>query len=461
MTDPYQLHLAATSGGTTHPGSAPWSARVRLPWFRALPASCIEKLVLSVEGQPTPGSALRFTLGGRTLPLYQMQDLADLYWAVGEDLIITTTTGQVPAAGDTVTVELTLRMPEGGSAANGWPQRTVQATALVTSAESRWNLGVCTFSFGAELRQGRSLTSCLQETAALGGYSAVEILGAQAVDGYPSPSNSTLERLATTIRNTGLEPLCYDGFIDAGRQASPDANDAEILSWAKNEMDTAAALGCTYIRLNVPVRRELFEAVSAFAERRGLVVLTELHAQTAHDESVQTLLGLLRELDSPRFGLVVDLSCTMQALPAGFVANVLQDQLPVEAVRLIENGWQAGRSLRHLSDQLAGLGLENAQQAQSLLQRTTRLFRRSETDWLPEVLPFTRVVHGKFFEVQDGSEPAIVYADVFEALARTQYQGHIMSEYEGHLWTESPDTFGQLRKHQQMISSYSHVQPAL
>ncbi|MHC6219398.1 TIM barrel protein [Arthrobacter sp. MMS24-S77] len=461
MTDPYQLHLSLTSGGTTHPGTAAWSARVRLPWFRALPTSCLEKVVLSIQGRVLPENALRYTIGGQTLTLDRLQALTDRYWAVGEDLTITAPDLHTPSAEDTVTVELTLRMPEGGSAANGWPQRVIRASAQVSGTESRWDLGVCTFSFGAELRHGRSIASCLQETAALGGYTAVELLGAQVVEGYPSPSTRWLERFANTIRDTGLEPLCYDGFIDAGRQASPDANDAEILAWARNEMDTAAALGCTYIRLNVPVRRELFEAVAELAERCGLVVLTELHAQTARDESVRKLLDLLHGLQSPRLGLVVDLSCTMQALPAGFVANVLQEQLQEEAVCLIESGWQAGESLQHISDQLAGLGLGNPQEAQSLLQRTIRLFRRSESEWLPEVLPFTRIVHGKFFEVQDGSEPAIAYADVLETLARSQYRGHIMSEYEGHLWTDSPDTFGQLRKHQQMISSFSHVQPAL
>ncbi|GHF34758.1 hypothetical protein FHX82_005455 [Amycolatopsis bartoniae] len=445
MGDPYTLGLSAKRHFPGDHSVFAWSVCVRLPWFRALPVSCVEQVLLTLDGEVIPETDLLAQFGGRLVPLSALRTMPDRYWAVEETLSVGVPAGgPVPPAGTVVSVELTLRMPDGGGP--DWVRRTSRASVrLPEPREARWPLGVCTFSFGGELRRGRSLRSCLQEVARAG-YAAVELLGAQVVEGYPAPEPRWLDRFSGMVRETGLVPLCYDAFLDPGRSTDGTVDDTDLLRWADNELTIAEALGCRYVRLNAPPR--LLERLAGSADRRDLVVLTELHAQTAHDTDVQTLLELLHGLHSSRLGLILDLSCVMRSLPAGFTAR-----LPGDIARTIENGWHAGTPLPVLQAELAGTGAGD--EAARVAQRAYRLFRRSGTGWLPDVLPFTRIVHGKFYEMHGGQEPAISYRDVLAELSKAQFDGYLMSEFEGHLWQEAPDTFGQLAEHRRMISELS------
>ncbi|MFJ9243846.1 TIM barrel protein [Streptomyces sp. NPDC101776] len=456
-TDPYTLRLSAALRRSRDSDVFAWSVRARLPWFRALPVSCVERVLLSAGGEPVAEEDVLFHVDGQLLSLSGLQAMRDRYWSIEESLQIGVGHGgPVPVAGTEVGVELTLRMPEGAGADGEWPRRTTRASARLAGAEeSPWAQGVCTFSFAGELRRGRSLRSCLDEVAALGGFTAVELLGAQVIEGYPAPAPQWLERFSDMLRETGLVPLCYDGFLDPGRSADRTTGDADVLRWAETELALASALGSTYVRLNVPLRRSLFERLAESAERHGLVVLTELHAQTPQDASVQTLLGLLDELRSPRLGLIVDLSCVMRALPRGFTRLLTGTGAAPDVARLVEDAWSDGIPLPALEAELAGRTVSD--ETMEVTRRAYRLFRRSDPGWLPDLLPFTRIVHGKFYEMESGHEPAIAYPDVLATLARTQFDGCLMTEYEGHLWDDSPDTFGQLLAHRRMISAGADV----
>jgi hypothetical protein len=456
MSDPYHLSLSAARHEANEPRGLAWSVRLRLPWFRALPLSSVENVVLSFAQTSIPLQELLIRVDDRFVAHADLRTMSDRYWPVDDELQVGVRPGPTaPAAGAVITVELTLRMPEGRSADGNWRRRTVRASAaMVEAAPRRWPLGVCTFSFAGELRRGRSLRSCLQEVSATG-FTALEVLGAQVIPGYPAPASPQLDEFSRLVRESGLTPVCYDAFIDPGRRVDGDADAGAVLRWAENELDVAAALGCTYVRLNAPLDRRLLEQLATAAERRELVVLTELHARTAHDADVQTLLALLRELRSSRLGLVLDLSCVMRSLPAGYVGGVLRAGISQKASQIIESAWRKGLSLPALRAALDQLEPTRRGDAVQLAERTYALFRRSDPGWLPEVLPDTRIVHAKFFDVSTGEEPAIPYREVFDELARGGFEGYVMSEYEGHLWSGSPDTFGQLSNHRRLISGLS------
>ena len=58
--------LTTTNGRT--------AVEVRLPWYRALPGSCIAGAKLSIDGVEAPADSLRWTMNGRT---FRFQDLVD------------------------------------------------------------------------------------------------------------------------------------------------------------------------------------------------------------------------------------------------------------------------------------------------------------------------------------------------------------------------------------------------
>lgn len=56
------------------------SVEVRIPWYRALPASCIAEFGLTVDGVAAPADSLRWTMNGRTFRLDELVGRTDEWW---------------------------------------------------------------------------------------------------------------------------------------------------------------------------------------------------------------------------------------------------------------------------------------------------------------------------------------------------------------------------------------------
>ena len=85
---------------------------VRLPWYRALPGSCIAGAGLRVDGIPAADESLRWTMNGRTFTFDELVDETGEWWFPTDSAVLS---GDVPVeAGDTeheVDVDLKLYIP--------------------------------------------------------------------------------------------------------------------------------------------------------------------------------------------------------------------------------------------------------------------------------------------------------------------------------------------------------------
>lgn len=68
---------------TLRPTSDGFETDLRLPWYRALPLSCVERMDVSVDGRPVPPDNVTISLGpdGPFL-LEELADLTDTFWYV-------------------------------------------------------------------------------------------------------------------------------------------------------------------------------------------------------------------------------------------------------------------------------------------------------------------------------------------------------------------------------------------
>ena len=97
--------------GTLTTDGARAAVEVRLPWYRALPGSCISEAALTVDGAPAPAESIRWTMNGRTFRLDELVDNTDEWWFPTDSAVLS---GDVPVGdgGDhTVDVELKLYIP--------------------------------------------------------------------------------------------------------------------------------------------------------------------------------------------------------------------------------------------------------------------------------------------------------------------------------------------------------------
>ena len=88
------------------------TVEVRLPWYRALPGSCISEVTLTVDGVTAPSETLRWTMNGRTFRISELTDRVDEWWFPADSVVVT---GDLDVPADdqahTVDVELKIYIP--------------------------------------------------------------------------------------------------------------------------------------------------------------------------------------------------------------------------------------------------------------------------------------------------------------------------------------------------------------
>ena len=87
------------------------SVEVRIPWYRALPASCIADVGLTIDGVAAPKETLRWTMNGRDFRLDELPERTDEWWFPTDSAVVS---GDLPLAADRehdVEVELRLYIP--------------------------------------------------------------------------------------------------------------------------------------------------------------------------------------------------------------------------------------------------------------------------------------------------------------------------------------------------------------
>ncbi len=94
---------------TTH-GSRT-AVEVRLPWYRALPGSCIAGAKLTVDGVEAPAESLRWTMNGREFGFADLVDETGEWWFPTDSAVLSGDLPIDPDAEHEVTVGLTLYIP--------------------------------------------------------------------------------------------------------------------------------------------------------------------------------------------------------------------------------------------------------------------------------------------------------------------------------------------------------------
>src|SRR4029453_19384228 len=56
------------------------TVEVRIPWYRALPGSCIAGAALRIDGVPAAEESLRWTMNGRTFRFEELVDETGEWW---------------------------------------------------------------------------------------------------------------------------------------------------------------------------------------------------------------------------------------------------------------------------------------------------------------------------------------------------------------------------------------------
>ena len=97
--------------GTLTTDGSRTAVEVRLPWYRALPGSCIAGAKLTVDGVEAPAESLRWTMNDREFGFDDLVDETGEWWFPTDSAVLSGDLPIDPDAEHEVTVGLTLYIP--------------------------------------------------------------------------------------------------------------------------------------------------------------------------------------------------------------------------------------------------------------------------------------------------------------------------------------------------------------
>ena len=83
---------------------------LQIPWYRSLWLSAVDGVAATVNGVAIDTDRLRFELQGKSYRIEELPEQSETLWFLADKPNVLISLDDVPAAGDTVTVEIVLTM---------------------------------------------------------------------------------------------------------------------------------------------------------------------------------------------------------------------------------------------------------------------------------------------------------------------------------------------------------------
>lgn len=279
------------------------------------------------------------------------------------------------------------------------------------------------------------------------GVTKYELIGSMTFDQYPRPKAAEIQAVLDLNDKFGVSANSYGGYIDLGKITGRDATDADIMLDVTTDLMTARDLGARYLRAGA-IPLHLLEASASMAERYGVRIGIEIHApHRPSDDSVQAMLKVMDEIDSPYLGMVPDFGCFIErpAQPAldrhiahGAKPELLDYVIAHRHDGLDEAGMQAT---------IAGMGGGLAEKLAISEMFGFLSFGPADIEGFRTLLHRTQYFHSKFYHVTpEFTDPQIPVEKLLAAIVESGFEGVLLSEYEGHAF-HLDDAHEQLERH--------------
>jgi hypothetical protein len=84
---------------------------IRIPWYRALPLSCLDIAELTVDGQQVPLTSVEIRLNGQRVPAGALADAETEWWFVTDPARVQVSGQPLTAGSHEVAIRVGLRIP--------------------------------------------------------------------------------------------------------------------------------------------------------------------------------------------------------------------------------------------------------------------------------------------------------------------------------------------------------------
>jgi sugar phosphate isomerase/epimerase len=276
--------------------------------------------------------------------------------------------------------------------------------------------GIALYSYSAEYGMTKDLNDCFADMYDMGAH-GLEILANTHIENYPYPTDEWVEEWFRLLDKYEIVPVEYGNWIDSHMLGYRDLTTEESYELLARDMRLAHRLGFTVMRTKMPVIsskldpvenwREIIKMALPLAEELDIKMCPEIHAPTNLDsEMVRNFVEFIEETGTKHFGLNIDF---------GVFQNNFDKEPPER---------------RH--------------------------FMGSKPEEIIPLLPYVYCCHAKFNDMSDDfEETTIPYKEIVDIMKEHNWDGYLLSEYEGRDKYDLGYEVGQtLRKHHIMLKRY-------
>ncbi|MFT4081669.1 MAG: TIM barrel protein [Nocardioides sp.] len=325
--------------------------------------------------------------------------------------------------------------------------------------------GVTLYSFTRFFHsRGMSFTELVREVARRGLGPTLEIVGFQAIKGFPEVSEEFEREFRSVIDETGLVPSSFGANADAGLRRDRMLTSDELVEYMERQIAAARRLGFPIVRVQYGLTPDDMERLLPVAERHDVTLGMEIHAHhTPGHPTFQALLERFSALGSPRLGFIPDWGATMTGVPPTLLRAWRAKGMSEPLIAALEE-FSADLIARGAprSDEEQGARMEQAfALAHSFGEQRLAievgvdlagLFGRGRVEEWAEVMPWVVHTHGKFYEIDaDGEEPSVPIPEIMALYVEHGYDRTISSEWEGFHWNDWEDAFDVIAAQQALL----------
>jgi sugar phosphate isomerase/epimerase len=322
--------------------------------------------------------------------------------------------------------------------------------------------GVTLYSFTRAFHAREyDLEGLIRKVAAEGFGPGLEVIGFSSFRGFPNLDDSFVGWFRDLVAEVDLVPTSLAINADVGLRRDRLLTQDELVEYMARQIEAAAKLGFSIARVQISLTPDSMEALMPVAERTGVTLALEVHAdQHGRHERILALRDRYEKIGSPLLGFTMDWGATV----SGFAPSLLEayrrrgasEELRQAVTELWKQTYRDGPpndQVEHGKRFGAFIGLAHQHGRPDLgvdfAINGTGLFGPAPIDTWLEIAPWIRHCHGKFFGIdENGEEPSVPVRDLIRLLVENGYSGAISSEYEGWHWNYWQSPFDIIRGEQ-------------
>jgi len=275
--------------------------------------------------------------------------------------------------------------------------------------------GVSSYCWDEQLYFNMDLEDMFMHMQDIGAY-GLEILADGIVKGYPNPSNDWLDKWFGMIEKYDIVPVEYGHWVESRMFRDRDYTTDEALAMLIHDIKLASFMGFTCMRTKlgvcdetltpVPNWREFIKRALPYAEKYNVVMLPEIHLPTKlKSKMIDDYVEFIDKEQTKHFGLNIDFGVFMTQSADGRPRR----QGPVD-------------------------------------------MSPSPPEDLIPLLPYVYCCHAKFNNMnEDFEETTIPYKEVIDIMKEHNWNGYLLSEYEGPNKDVPGYATTQVRRHHVML----------